>query len=94
MNLTKEQINEVVEMAGLFFGPEQIGLNLELTDHEQEMFELSVMDKTTNDPLSAAYFKGRLSAQIALRAAIKQSAYNGSNPAQQIMLRFLNESEI
>lgn len=94
MNLTEEQINEVVDMAGLFFGPDQIGLNLELTADEQEMFESSVMAKTTNHPLTAAYFKGRLSAQVALRAAIKQSAYNGSNPSQQSMLRFMNESEI
>jgi len=94
MNFTLEQIQEVEEMAGLFFDPEQIGLNLELTDNEQEIFESSVMAKTTNHPLTAAYFKGRLSAQVALRAAIKQSAFNGSNPSQQSMLQFMNESEI
>jgi hypothetical protein len=41
----------------------------------------------------AAYLKGRLTAEIVMRKAIKQSAQNGSSPSQQQMLHFLKDSK-
>ena len=34
MNFTEEQLNEIEEMAGLFFSPEDIAINLQLTEEE------------------------------------------------------------
>ena len=93
MNLTGEQIEEVTEMAGLFFLPESIAINLQLSDDDSEYFALAVACKLMEEPIVAAYYSGRLAAQVALRAAIKQSANNGSSPSQQQMIRFMNESE-
>ena len=94
MNISEEQLKEIREMAGLFFSPEDIALNLELSSTDQEDFENSVLARNVSNPLAAAYFSGRISAQVALRAAIKQSAANGSSPSQQTMLRFMTESEV
>lgn len=93
MNISEEQLKEITQMAELFFGPEDISLNLELSAGDQEEFENSVLARNVSNPMAAAYFTGRISAQVALRAAIRQSAANGSSPSQQAMLRFMNESE-
>jgi len=58
-------------------------MNLKLADDETEMFESSIKSETTKHPIAAAYFKGRLCSQVALRSAIKQSAQNESNSSQQ-----------
>jgi len=93
MNLTEEQLEEITQMAGLFFDPETIAINLELDDEKTEYFIAAVECKNMQNPIVKAYFKGRLSSQVALRMAIKQSAGNGSSTSQQNMLRFMNESE-
>ena len=93
MNLTEEQLEEITQMAGLFFDPETIAINLELDDEKTEYFIAAVEYKNMKNPIVKAYFKGRLASQVALRVAIKQSAGNGSSTSQQNMLRFMNESE-
>ena len=82
----------VEEMAGLFFPPEMIAVNLELDDDDTARFVLNVELNTTSMPIVAAYFKGRLQSEIELRRSIKQSANNGSSPSQQMMLKFKRES--
>lgn len=92
--MTEEQLNEIEAMAGLFFSPEDIALNLQFEPTQCDIFCISVEARNVSIPFVAAYYKGRLAAQVAMRAAIRQSAENGSNPAQQAMLKFMNESEI
>lgn len=92
MNFSEEQLNEVEEMAGLFFAPEEIAVNLQLSDDETESFEAAVIFKDTANPLVAAYLCGWMSSEVALRKAIKQSALNGSSPSQQSMLNFQKEA--
>lgn len=41
-----------------------------------------------------AYRRGRLRTEAELRSAIRQAALNGSSPAQQMMISFLNDSDI
>ena len=84
----------VQEMAGLFFAPEMIAINLELNEEETEQFQNSVIMKDTKQPIVAAYFKGWLEAEISLRRAIKQSAMNGSSPSQQQMLNYQKEGKV
>lgn len=81
-------------MAGLFFSPEMIAINLELNEAETEYFLNSVIMKDTSSLFAAAYFKGWLEAEISLRRAIKQSAMNGSSPSQQQMLNYQKEGKV
>lgn len=92
MNLSEEQLSEIEEMAGLFFSPEDVSLNLGLNEEETESFVSAIECKNTKNPFVAAYMRGRLITEIELRKSIKQSASNGSNPAQQMMLNFQKES--
>lgn len=94
MNLSEEQLSVVEEMAGLFFDPVVIGKNIGLKSDEIENFSAGVELGIIEVPLLEAYFKGRLTADILLRKAIKQAAQNGSSPAQQIMLNFFRESKV
>lgn len=93
MNLSEEQLSLVEEMAGLFFPPEMIAINLELIGDDREQFVIGVMTDHTEIPIVAAYFKGRLQSEIELRRSIKQSALNGSSPSQQMMENFKRESK-
>ena len=92
MNFSEDQLKEIEDMAGLFFGAEDIAINLELNEEETEAFGFQIDSKNTSFPEVAAYLKGRLTAKIVMRKAIKQSAQNGSSPSQQQMLNFLKDS--
>ena len=94
MNLNEQQLTEVEELAGLFFSPADIAINLELDDDETEYFVAAVECKSTSAPIVASYMRGWLSADITLRKAIKQSALNGSSPSQQMMLNYQKESRL
>jgi hypothetical protein len=92
MNFSEEQLKEIEDMAGLFFGADDIAINLELNEEETELFSFRIDSKNSTFPEVAAYLKGRLTAKIVMRKAIKQSAQNGSSPSQQQMLNFLKDS--
>lgn len=94
MNLSEEQLNMVEELAGLFFSPEMIAINLELNEEDTERFCLLIQLKRTEMPEVAAYYKGWLLAEISLRRAIKQSAMNGSSPSQAQMLNYQKEGKV
>lgn len=93
MNFSEEQLKEIEEMAGLFFGAGDIAINLELNEEETELFGFRIDSKNTSFLEVAAYLKGRLTAEIVMRKAIKQSSQNGSSPSQQQMLNFLKDSK-
>lgn len=89
MNLTTEQLDEVQEMAGLFFSPEDIADNLEV---DADDFREEIESKTGK--IYHAWRRGWLTAEVALRKSILQASNNGSNPAQQMMLNFQRESRL
>ena len=91
MNLSEEQLSEIENMAALFFSTEDIAINVGLTGEDAEYFNVAVEFKSV-EPCSMAYYRGRLTAEIELRKSIKQSALNGSTPAQTAMLNFERES--
>ena len=94
MSLTEEQLNEVEEMAGLFFSPGEIALNLEFSEEQSEGFKLAVQTKMMDVRIVRAYFKGWLTTEVELRKAIKQSALNGSSPSQQMMQTYQREGRV
>lgn len=92
MNLSEEHLKEVEEMAGLFFSPEEIAVNLELSEEDKDGFVAAVVFKDSANPLVGAYLRGWMTAEVTLRKAIKQSALNGSSPSQQAMLNYQREA--
>ena len=94
MNLNEDQLNEIEQMAGLFFSPEDVAVNLEMDEDDTELFIAAVATRNTKNVLAGAYLRGWLSSEITLRKAIQQSALNGSSPSQQMLLNYQRESRI
>lgn len=90
MLLTEEQLSEIEEMAALLFDAETIALNIEAEDVEAFVAQINIKQGEA----FKAFFRGRMRTEIELRSAIKQSALNGSNPAQAVMLSFISTSEL
>jgi len=93
MNFSEEQLEEVESMAALFMSVQDIMICLELSPIEQDNFT-DILETEYNHPLYKAYHTGRLGAEIELRTSIKMAALNGSNPAQNTMLNFNNQSKL
>ena len=93
MNFSEEQLEEVESMASLFMSVQDIMICLELPPHDEEEFT-EILETGYIHPLYKAYHTGRLSAEIELRQSIKMAALNGSNPAQNTMLNFNNQSKL
>ena len=94
MNLNEDQLSEIQQMAGLFFSPEDVAVNLEMDEDDTELFIAAIASRNTRNDQAGAYLRGWLSAEITLRKAIQQSALNGSSPSQQMMLNYQRESRI
>jgi hypothetical protein len=86
MNFSEDQLNEIEQMAGLFFSIEDIADNLELDEQTLETLKLDFELK--QGVFYKAYRKGWLVSEVKLRKSIEKAAENGSNPAQQMMLNF------
>ena len=91
MNLNEAQLKEVEEMAGLFFGIEDIADNLELDHDELESLRLDFELKKGS--FYKAYRRGWLVSDVKLRRNIEKASENGSNPAQQMMLNYQKNSQ-
>jgi hypothetical protein len=92
MNLTAGHFDEIEAMGKLFISPEDIAVNLGLSEEETELFIAAIQIRDPSNSIFQAYFKGRLESEIKLRTAINQAALNGSSPAQQLMTQFRNET--
>ena len=93
MNFSEEQLEEVESMASLFMPVKDIIICLELNYNEEQDF-IDIIQFNHLHPLYKAYHTGRLNAEIELRTSIKMAALNGSNPAQNTMLNYNNQSKI
>ena len=93
MNFSEEQLEEVESMAALFMSVRDIMICLELSPIEQDNF-MDILETEYSHPLYKAYHTGRLGAEIELRTSIKMAALNGSNPAQNSMLNYNNQSKL
>jgi hypothetical protein len=87
MLFSEEQLNEIEEMAALFFSPESIALNIECdSDDFTELIQNKIGDAFK------AYCSGRLRSEIELRTAIRNAAMNGSTPAQTLFVTYYKDS--
>ena len=88
MEFTPDQLTEIQNMAGLFFTPEEIAINIEV---DPEDFANLIKAQSTD--AYKYYMAGRFSSDVELRKAVQQAALNGSTPAQQTMIGWLNQSK-
>lgn len=93
MNFSEEQLEEAESMASLFYSVDDIMIALEIENIEQEEFR-DIIQYHNSHLMFKAYHRGRLTADIELRTAIKMAALNGSNPAQTTMIHYLNQSKL
>ncbi len=84
MHLSEEQLKVVEEMAYRLFTPELTAINIEVDEIE---FCEEINIPGTN--ARTAYFKGVIRQETELRESIIKSAGNGSNPAQEQLLKLL-----
>lgn len=82
MNYTEEELVLIEELGGLFFSSKEISIILEIPDDI-----LSSEIKLETGEAYNRYKKGWLTNEIKLRKSILESALNGSNPAQVLMLK-------
>ena len=87
MNLTKEQREQLEEMAYNLVTPELAAINLEV-DELEFMTEL----RTIGSSVRHAYYSGYLRQLIQTRQAIIKAAHNGSNPAQLEILKMIRHA--
>lgn len=87
MNLTKEQLKQVEEMAYRLIAPELIAINLEVDDYD---FKRALEE---SGPVRTAFFTGYMKQLIETRDALIKSAHNGSNPAQLELLKFIRDMD-
>lgn len=85
-NFSAAQLDSVEQMAYLLFTPELIAVNLEI-DKDLFMDHLRV----DGSDIHKAFYKGYIRQQVELRSSIVSAAQNGSNPAQETLLKFLHQ---
>ena len=87
MHLSKDQLDQVRELAKVFFSPKDIAIFLQVDPGE---FSESCRDE--QDPIYKAYYGGRLESEFEVRKSVLQLAISGSSPAQTMMLELLKNS--
>jgi hypothetical protein len=88
MQLTDDQIQEIEQMAELFFSPEDIAENIEV---DPQKFILKIQLK--EGPAYKAFRKGWITSDMKLRKSIANAAYNGSSPAQGMLKQLQDKTK-
>lgn len=88
MNLTKEQCDEVEQMAYHLIPPGLIAVNIGVD--EQDFIE---QIRTAGTQARTSFYRGHIRQLIEVRASLIKSAKNGSNPAQQELIKFIKQQQ-
>ena len=87
MNLTQEQREEIEKMAyRLISGLIAINIGADETDFLAEL-------RTPGTEVRTAFYRGHLRQTVELRESLIKSAVNGSNPAQQELIKFIKSQQ-
>lgn len=88
MNLTQQQLDEIEKMAYRLIPPGMIAINIGV-DETDFLAEL----RTPGTDIRTAFYRGHLRQMVEVREAIIKSAINGSNPAQQELIKFFKSQQ-
>jgi hypothetical protein len=86
MYLNPEQLSQVEEMAYRCFAPFLIAINLEL---DETGFVEQIFIEGTN--IRKSYYRGLIRQQQELRDSLIKAAHNGSNPAQEQLMKIMEQ---
>ena len=86
MNLSDEELQQIEEFASIAFPLDDIAVILQVNPEDLR----AAYSKQSSD-VRNRYCAGLLRLKAELHKSIKESALQGSNPAQQLMQRFLDE---
>jgi hypothetical protein len=89
MELSKDEIKKIEEMAGLFFTIEEIAEFLALPTRE-----LSIEIRRRGTPISEAYWQGKYAKMIELRKKVVDYAQKGSSQADNLVDKFLKNQQM
>ncbi|HBB00726.1 MAG: hypothetical protein A2W86_11785 [Bacteroidetes bacterium GWD2_45_23] len=83
MHFSEEQLKTIEEMSYRLFQPHLIAINLEVDEDEfiEEIYQKSLA--------RTAFYKGIIRHENEIREQIIKAALNGSNPAQEQLIRLL-----
>lgn len=85
MNLTKEQLETVEQMAYRLFTPDMIALNLDVPEID---FKTALQ---STSPCRTAFYRGVIRQEMELREALIKATQNGSNPALVELMKLLKQ---
>lgn len=88
MNLTPEQLNEIEAMSYRLISPNLIAINIGVDEVD---FVAAVRTPGTEE--RQAFYRGYLRQLVELRDSLIKSATNGSNPAQQELIKFIKSQQ-
>lgn len=88
LNLTQEQREEIEKMAYRLIPPGLIAINIG-ADETDFLAEL----RTPGTEIRTAFYRGHLRQTVELRESLIKSAVNGSNPAQQELIKFIKSQQ-
>ena len=90
MELTKEQLDEIEEMAAAFMPPSEIAILMYISPEYQDVFcEICKSHKKTD--IYAAYQRGKLKTKLDLRKTVIKLAKAGSPAAEPLADKYLLE---
>lgn len=89
MNLSETELETVQKLAGLFYTPREIALMIE---SDADDFEAAI--RSESGAVFKAYFKGYYEADMELRSCIRESALQGSSPAQGLLREIQKQSKV
>lgn len=84
MNLNKEQLEQIDQLAYRLLSPHDIAIILEVN-----ALDLCEAVQEEGTPEHQAFYRGYLRQVVEQRDAIIRSAQNGSNPAQEEIIKFM-----
>lgn len=85
MNLTKEQLETVEQMAYRLFTPDMIALNIGVPEID---FKMALQSPST---CRTAFYRGVIRQEMELREALIKATQNGSNPALVELMKLLKQ---
>ena len=88
MNLNDAHYKEIEELAYRLIAPGLIAINFGVDEQD---FISRV--RTPGTPERNAFYRGHLRQLVELRSSLIKAAQNGSNPAQQELIKFANRQQ-
>lgn len=89
IELSKEKLDEVTQLAGLFYTPKQVAIIADI-----RIDEMKAALACEDSQLYRAYWKGYYEAEMQFRTEVKKNSNFGSSPAQTLLAKIIEQHKI